>query len=876
MSDDSTPCSANLHVPVEACGCCEGIEASTPVRSENRIGLGSIAYRIGRWGQFRASLIAGLSSTDHAALDPLRTREGADFTIGLLDAVACAADVLTFYQERIANESYLRTATERVSLQEMSKLIGYRLKPGVAAETPLAFALEPPKLPPPGLAPDPGAFVTGVPTLVKLEAGLQVQSVPKPDEKPQTFETVESIDARPEWNAMRAVTSVESVVGQGSTEVWLRGVDTRLSQGDWLLIVGPEFDASSASERWDARRLTAVEPDPANDRTRVAWIAPLANVSPAALAAVAPSVHALRQRASVFGHNAPSWTAMSSDFRENYLDGADDPGEWPGFDIHFGASIGSLSGLGVAIAVAPFASGASTVSLDNSYPKIVAPGLALLVKPSLQELYKVTQVSERSRAEFAISGKSTCLTVSGDDLGRFSDAVRELAVHAQSERLERGQAPKTSPVGTASIDVVGDATALPVGRRLIVKGLRHDNGQAIVHATTLVSASAGAGASTVLTIDPQLPALLRRASVVVFGNVAHATHGETVTEVLGNGDASRAHQRFELKRLPLTYRSAINEIGADSQLSVRVGDVEWQELPTLFGSRPGDRVYTLRTDEQGKWWVVFGDGVRGARLPTGVNNVRATYRQGLGQDGNVDADQLTQLKTRPLGLKSVANPLPAQGGSDAEPADQARRSMPLGTRTLGRAVSLLDYEDFALAFAGVAKAQARVLHLSGGPTVAITLAGQDGAPIASGNPIWEGLDGALKANGDPHVRIALLPYQASTFRIGLKVMRDPAYRLDDVLAAVEAALRARYGFDRRALGEPVQQSDVIATAHSVAGVVAVDLDYLYGGTAPWFQVFKSKQRRLLAAQMRVVNGAPRPAELLTLHPGPLARLEEMP
>ena len=875
MSDD-TACSANPQVPVEACGCCEGVEASTPVRSANRIGLDSIAYRIGRWDQFRASLIAGLSSTDHGALDALRTRENADFTIGLLDSIACAADVLTFYQERIANESYLRTATERVSLQEMAKLIGYRLKPGVAAETQLAFALEPPKLPPPGLPPDPGSFVTGIPAVVKLAVGLQVQSVPKPEEKPQTFETVEAIDARPEWNAMRAVTSVESVVGQGSTELWLRGVDTRLAHGDWLLFVGPEFDASSASERWDARRLVAVEPDPANERTRVAWVAPLANVSPAAIAAAPPSVHALRQRASVFGHNAPSWTAMSSEFRTNYLNGADDAGEWPGFDIHCGGSIGSLSAPTLALTVSAVAVGPATVSLDNGYPKIVAPGLALLVKPGLLELYKVTQTSERSRAEFAISGKTTCLTLSGDDLGRFSDAVRELAVYAESEKLVRGRAPKTTPVGIGTIDVVGDATALPVGRRLIVEGLRHDNGQPIVHATTLVSASAGAEGSTVLAIDPQLPALLRRASVVVFGNVAQASHGEGVTEVLGNGDASREHQRFELKRVPLTYRSAINELGADSELSVRVGDVEWQELPTLFGSRPNDRVYTLRTDEQGKRWVVFGDGARGARLPTGVNNVHATYRQGLGKDGNVDAEQLTQLKTRPLGLKGVANPLPAQGGSDPEPADQARRSMPLGTRTLGRAVSLLDYEDFALAFAGVAKAQARVLQLGGGPTIAITLAGQDGAAIAPGSSIWQALDGALRANGDPHVRIALLPYQASTFRIGLKVKRDPAYELASVLAAVESALRAQYGFDRRSLGQPVQQSEVIATAHSVAGVVAVDLDFLYGGSSPWFQVFPSKQRRLLARRMRVVGGQARPAELLTLHPGPLARLEAMP
>ena len=82
------------------------------------------------------------------------------------------------------------------------------------------------------------------------------------------------------------------------------------------------------------------------------------------------------------------------------------------------------------------------------------------------------------------------------------------------------------------------------------------------------------------------------------------------------------------KRLPLTYRSAANETGADSELSVRVDDVEWAERPTLFGAAPAERVYTLSTDEQGKTSVVFGDGVRGARLPSGVNNVRATLSPG--------------------------------------------------------------------------------------------------------------------------------------------------------------------------------------------------------------------------------------------------------
>ena len=57
--------------------------------------------------------------------------------------------------------------------------------------------------------------------------------------------------------------------------------------------------------------------------------------------------------------------------------------------------------------------------------------------------------------------------------------------------------------------------------------------------------------------------------------------------------------------------------------------------------------------------------------------------------------------------------------------------MPLGTRTLGRAVSLLDYEDFAMAFTGIAKAQAQVLQLPAGPTIAITVAGQDGVALSA-------------------------------------------------------------------------------------------------------------------------------------------------
>lgn len=853
----SDPASKNRQPPgTETCGCCDGVAASTPTGLYNRAGLSVISYRIGEYAQFKESLQAGLSSPNFSELGGLGTRDADDYTLALIDAVSCAADVLTFYQERIANESWLRTATERVSLQEMGKLIGYRLRPGVAAETWLAFALEPPRLPPPGMSPDPGAFVTGIPASLTLESGLKVQSVPGPDEKPQTFETVEAITARPEWNAIRPWLSETHVPQQGDIETWIQGLSNNLKAGDALVFVDPAFLGNPTSNtNWDFHRIDRVEPDNDNNRTRVIWKEVLKAVSTDASPL---QVHALRKRAAVFGHNAPMWSSMTRQFRYGYP-GGKNATDWPNFTISTSAATST----------------GGHVDLDAAYSENRPDGLAVLTRPGFNtELYKISSTSDVSLAAFALSGKVTRIGVQGQNLDTsFFNAVRETSVYAQSEPLKLAPYLVIEPVVGEVLPLAVAPAGLVAGRKLIVTGLRFGTSSKVIHQATLVSVRSDPNGA-VLTITPPLAASLQRDSVVVHANVALATHGETAAQILGAGDASKSFQRFELKRTPLTYRSATNETGAVSDLSVRVDDVEWTEKSTLFASGPNERSYTLTSDEQGKTWVVFGDGVRGARLRSGVNNVRTRYRQGLGKDGNVAGDQLSQLMTRPLGLKGVSNPVAAQGGTDPEPADQARRTMPLGTRTLGRVVSLLDYEDFALAFTGIAKAQAQVLHLRSGPTIAITVAGQDGVELSTSNPVWNNLLLALKNSGDPHVNLMLLSYQASRFNLGLKVKRDPAYEIKPLLAAVETALRAHYAFDARALGQPVFQSDVIALVHAVPGVVAVDLDFLY--IAPTTQTPKPQQTRLLAARMRVSGGVAMPAALLTLDPRmPFDRLEEM-
>ncbi len=167
------------------CGCCEGIQDQTPVDIENPPGLSALAYRVGTHSRFKESMEVDL--TRDAALLALKTRRDDDPTIGLLDAWATVLDVLTFYQERIANEGYLRTGTERRSLLELARSIGYELRPGVAASTYLMFTME---------------TAPGAPREAIVSAGTKAQSIPGQDEQAQTFETIEEIKARPTWNEL--------------------------------------------------------------------------------------------------------------------------------------------------------------------------------------------------------------------------------------------------------------------------------------------------------------------------------------------------------------------------------------------------------------------------------------------------------------------------------------------------------------------------------------------------------------------------------------------------------------------------------------------------------------------------------------------------
>ncbi|MFD0392061.1 putative baseplate assembly protein [Streptomyces nogalater] len=213
---------------------------------------------------------------------------------------------------------------------------------------------------------------------------------------------------------------------------------------------------------------------------------------------------------------------------------------------------------------------------------------------------------------------------------------------------------------------------------------------------------------TRLTLTTNLVHRYHRASVRILGNVVEATHGESREEAIGSGDSDRVNQTFALWQSPLTWLAADNPLGATPVLEIRVDGVLWHQADSLAGRGPTERVYITGTAADGRTTVTFGDGVHGARLPSGHENVRARYRFGTGKAADVPADRITQPLTRPLGVTAVTNPFPATGGSDADGPGLTRRTIPLAVLALDRLVSPADYEDFARP-RGIGRATAREL-----------------------------------------------------------------------------------------------------------------------------------------------------------------------
>ena len=949
-----------------ACGC--GAIDGTPLPLTNRPGLASLDYRVGTYADFRATMQRDLSDASFPALAALRTRERDDPSIALLDAWAVGADVLSFYQERIANEGYLRTATERRSVLELGRLVDYRLRPGVSASVYLAYTIEKDS------------------PAVTIPAGAAAQSIPAPGEQMQTFETAEPLDARHEWNAMQPRLtrpqniSLDTIAGLG--ELWVASTATNLRLNDRLLFLFGDLVTGTQA----LRLVRSVEVQQASARSRVV-LQPLDAATVPIVAAMNVAITSLSSSST--GPNHDEWLQVIESVRQTLLLGGDNGGSYdalmgppfdkdqppsgpPAIDVFhaavdaafgataptagttvgfaqlfgaltlnftlqpanslrlqrsvatalgtasdtrpqlllnfqprlfdtfysawtsvpqsqpspklsgiyamrvaaplFGYNAPRIMGLGVNTdpdtkTTVPFVSkpdgdwtaneSDDRVQLDSAYDGITA-GSYLLIQRSDDPVPRVAQVKSvqaHPRSDYGISGKTTDMRLVHPGASGTASIwpvpsmtqLRSTQVHAQSEPLQMAELVITDAVGAVAtsdastgptpdsatrLTLASVVDGLKAGRWVIVTGTRSDvPGTDAVTAAELVMLSAveqGADVqlpgdtvhSTLLFANKGLAYRYRRDTVSVYANVVRATHGQTRREVLGSGSGALPLQAFALKQSPLTFVSAATVDGVQSTLAVRVNDIQWRETRNLAFVGAADRRFVTATDDGGTTSVRFGDGSHGARLPTGVENITATYRNGIGAPGNVSAQQISLLATRPLGVKAVINPLRASGGADAETRDQARANVPLAVLALDRLVSVTDYADFSRTFGGVGKAAAIKL----GNLVQVTIAGADDAPIDTSSDLYRNLLQALRTWGDPSLPLRLAVRELLSLTLSAQVGLVDGYAWESVEPVLRGALLSAFGFERRALAQDAYLSEVVAVMQAVPGVAWVDVD----------------------------------------------------
>ncbi|WP_199439400.1 putative baseplate assembly protein [Umezawaea beigongshangensis] len=525
---------------------------------------------------------------------------------------------------------------------------------------------------------------------------------------------------------------------------------------------------------------------------------------------------------------------------------------------------------------------ANVLTLDAVYDGVGVGGWVVVERPRKRQSLpgddglalvtaRVGGVRTVAKQAFGISGKVTELVLDrpwldGGDT-RLSQ-IRDTTIYLRGDPLRLADEPVLDDVAGGEIELAELHDGLAPGRWIVVSGERTDlpGSPAGVLGTELAmiagveqdldARTPGDTVHTTIALAAPLAHRYRRDTVRIRGNVVRATHGASRDEPIGSGDASVPNQRFSLRQGPLTWLAADNPLGAESTLEIRVDGVRWHEVDSFAGRGPDERVHVVETDERGVVSVRFGDGVRGARLPTGVENVRARYRVGLGAVGNVGAGRITQLTTRPLGVSGVDNPLRATGGADPDDAGQLRRNIPLRVTAFDRLVSVSDHEDFARARAGIGRASARRLFDGSREIVHVTLAGVDDVPLEDDSDVVTALRAALAAHGDTGLPVVVAVREPVLLVVSANVRVLPDHTWEVVEPAVRAALLARLGFRNRELGQPAHLSEVLATAQAVPGVDHVDVDVFAGVPGGITPVELDRLADRLAAPNPVVPARP--------------------
>jgi hypothetical protein len=767
-----------------------------------------IAYRAGDYTTFRHALLQPLDDEtelteriDGRLLQIWRPTSG-DLALQMIEWWAYLADILTFYNERAAGEAYLRTAELPESVNRLIQILGYRPRPAIAATGVLAALVNSPKP-------------------VTLPQGFQIQSKPGPGKQPQIFELsaatrIAPPDAMPAAPPPLSANLVTPGTGGASATgtILIAGTAGGLKSGDQVLLLEKGWNGTNGNYAIGIVQNVAPQADPAGAKnTRLVFSITVSGGN-SVLSATAAGYRLLKSSGTATlypyldpasGAIGPGVVHLASIFRQILVGDPiviDDPRPQGG-NPPFAASVTSYQEL-VYYANNP---------TQPDQPPVESPPSDR--NPAIPIPHTFLHFTAPTNP---VTGATTYVVRFGwRDVGTLIDLPAASVGGADATSATVLQPPP------------GQSFPVPVGTPVLVEDTNGDGSPATVESANAIDLP-----STAATLTAPLRALF---------NLLTVSRGKTVlSEVLGSGNAAILGQDFTLQNAPVTYLQDAASASGDNYSStakVSVNGVQWREVNSFYGLGEGAEAFMTREDEQGKTHVVFA-----SRLPTGVNNVVASYRYGAGAEVPAPGTLTVVLQPQP-GLKSIRNPVAPGGGSDADPPDKVRRLAPRSVLTFNRAVSLEDYEVIAGSAPGVRRAKAAFSFDASAQRPSINLwVGDDSGAVAATRA-------AITATADPNRPVTIALARQLGAVLSLTYLRDPRYNDAKVRTTLHDALldpdQGLFGVNVVGIGEVFYESQIYAACLAVPGIEAVQsLSFSTGSRAAPGQALASSSKNLAA------------------------------
>ncbi len=777
-----------------------------PKPISNRPSLPHIAYRIGTYADFREALLRKLDLDP--VLAPWTYRLPDDPGIALIESASIVGDILTLYQETYANELYLGTATLRDSISELVRLIGYRLSPGVGGQALFAFQVK-------------GTKPVTIPAKFPITAALTGTT------DPAVFETVDDLTALPELGKLTLYQPFDvPPVRQGSNRF---AIDTAalavtLQKGDRVMLIDP---AGGSNPYHQTAVIDSVQTQFEQTEVTIqgAW---LGNDTPTL------TLYKLGRDFRHFGHNAPPTQVTVSG------------GTVTSTPVSFTRYAGLMYAVpGGGYSYNPLGSGAN-LPLDKSVDD-VSTGAVFLIRMDVTGAFfgqittfraqTVTAVEKASLTWGSLTGPSTLLTLDAFMPLLSSIDIRAVEIHETTAgpfTFGGPRVPVTSPAKKLYVYGNGVVYQALDGRSLQFQRATPEPGQnPDVELIPVAIDPAQVGDPAHVTLRPltlqaeptkftpsDFPFSFppKTPPVWVYGNLALATQGKTEKPaILGNGDSRAQFLTFAIPKKPLTYLLSNSSTPPEvPQLVVTVDGIEWTQVSSLLNYGPKDRVYVVREDRTGQSFVQFGDGQTGARVPSGVGNVQATYRTGTGAYGPMQ-NGATPSPAAPLTpLDTISLLDEATGGAPPEDPANARVAAPGKIQSLGRIVSLQDYETEAAAIPGVSAVRAAWLLVGGAPVVVLTVLMQTGrgAEFAAVTQLLHNYD---VCRGPQRYPLLAQPGYRRYAYCDISIALAPGYLEQNVFPNLAAAVQSL--FSGHTFGEPEYRSRIEGIVQNVEGVL---------------------------------------------------------